>query len=187
MEEQAQQDEAALREWMNRYGDHLLRTAVMLLKDYQTAEEVVQDTFVQAFRKADQLKEPSRLKSWLTAITVNGCRMRQRRWSWKYIFPSEIGNTENPADERQGPESRLLAASRNEELKRAVQKLSYNYRETVVLYYYNEYSVEEITELLGCSTNTIKSRLRRGRAKLRELWEKEEQEFERRQTAPKQL
>ncbi|HEY2420281.1 MAG TPA: sigma factor, partial [Neobacillus sp.] len=73
---------------MDDYGDLLLRTACLLLRDRQSAEEAVQDTFIQAFAKMNQLQEPERLKAWLVRIVVNRCRMKQRTWSWRNIFPS---------------------------------------------------------------------------------------------------
>jgi DNA-directed RNA polymerase specialized sigma24 family protein len=79
-------DEEALRMLMNQYGNTLLRTAYLLVKDTYVAEEMVQDTFIIAFEKANQLQDPTKLKSWLTTILMNECRARMRKWSWKNIL-----------------------------------------------------------------------------------------------------
>lgn len=162
-----EKDEAALIWLMNQYGDYLLRTAFLLVKDRQTAEEVVQDTFIQAYDKIVQLKDPSKLKSWLTRIAVNRCRMKQRTWSWKNLFPSahpeQLLNNEGTI----GIEEQLLTKWNNQQLSQAIHQLPYKYREAITLFYFNEMSIQEISEHLGVNGNTIKARLARGRMQLK--------------------
>ncbi|MCI3923011.1 sigma-70 family RNA polymerase sigma factor [Paenibacillus sp. TRM 82003] len=151
---------------MDEHGDALLRTAVLLLGDDQTAEEVVQDTFVQAFYKIGQLKEPERLKAWLTRIAIHQCRARQRTWNWRRLLPFERMEpmlTESDS----GAEERYFEMWRGERLREAIAGLDYDYREVITLYYYHEWSVGEIAEQLSCNVNTVKARLARGRGKLR--------------------
>jgi RNA polymerase sigma factor (sigma-70 family) len=166
-------DEAALRSIIDQYGDYLLRTAYLLLKDRHVAEEAVQDTFVAAFQKIGQLHDPDRLRSWLTQICVNNCRMRQRTWHWRNFLPSVKVEEMLEDEAEQGPLSQLLLASRNESLSEAIQQLDYIYREAITLFYYNEMSVREIVDQLGINENTIKARLSRGRSILREILIKE--------------
>ncbi|GGD51486.1 sigma-70 family RNA polymerase sigma factor [Paenibacillus nasutitermitis] len=169
----AARDEAALQEIMQQYGDYLLRTAYLILNDRQTAEEVVQDTFIQAFNKIGQLREADKMKAWLLRITVNRCRMKQRLWNWRRFLP--LGQTEQlHGDETApGPEELLLLEWRNEQLSKAVHRLSYKYREVVTLYYYNEMSVKDISLQLQTNENTIKARLARGRIQLNQILGKE--------------
>jgi len=164
-------DESALRELMMAYGDELLRTAYLLVKDRQAAEEAVMDAFVQAYAKIDQLKQPDKLRSWLLRIVANRCRMRMRTWNWRSLFPFD--RVESLAEEAEpGPEELLLAQWRAERLSEAIHELDYKYREVIALYYFNELSVLEIAEQLGNNENTVKARLSRGRARLRTLLEK---------------
>ncbi|WP_369803569.1 sigma-70 family RNA polymerase sigma factor [Cohnella sp. OV330] len=168
-----EKDEAALRALMERYGDELMRTAYLLVKDKQAAEEAVMDTFIQAYRKIDQLQDPDRLKSWLLRIAVNRCRMKMRAWSWSRIFP--LPHVEQMIiEEEPGPEALLMDAWRNEKLSEALLKLDYKYRETIVLFYYNGFSVAEIAEQTSSNENTVKARLARGRAKLKDMLEEQE-------------
>lgn len=153
---------------MDEYGDGLLRTAALLLKDAQAAEEAVQDTFVQAFYKIGQLKEEERLKSWLLRIAINQCRARQRAWSWRRLLPFE--RIEPMLEESAtAAEEQYFESWRGDRLREAIQRLEYDYREVVTLYYYHEMNVGEIAEQLGRSANTVKSRLARGRGKLRAM------------------
>lgn len=171
-----EREEEALRTLMSRYGDDLLRTAWLLLKDRQAAEEAVMDTFVQAYRHIDQLKDPEKLGGWLLRIAINRCRMRLRTWSWRRLIP--FADVERLPDESSdpGPEERLLADCRAARLSDAILKLGYKYREAIVLHYFNGWKVADIAAQLGCSDNTVKSRLARGRAMLRELLEEDEED-----------
>jgi RNA polymerase sigma factor (sigma-70 family) len=168
-------DESALRLLMDEYGDMLLRTASLLLKDRQSAEEAVQDTFIQAYAKMSQLKEPDRLKAWLIRIVVNRCRMRQRTWSWRNIFPaggSELQTNED-ADFTAGAEELFMVEWHNVRLAESMRNLDYLYRECLTLYYFHEMNIREISEQLNTSENTIKSRLARGRTLLKKILVKE--------------
>lgn len=163
-------DESALRELMAQYGDELTRTACLLLKDRQEAEEAVADAFVQAYRKIHQLQERNKLKGWLLRIVANRCRMRMRTRSWRSLLPFD--RIERFAEEAgPGSDELLIEAWRNERLSDAVRRLDDRCREAIVLYYYGELSVAEIAEQTKSNENTVKARLARGRAKLRKLLE----------------
>jgi len=166
-------DEAALQALMDQYGDYLLRTAYLLLRDRQGAEEAVQDTFVTAFHKIDQLQEPHQLKGWLTRIAVNRCRMKQRTWSWRMLLP--FARMEEISTDKVQPatEEEFMKEWQNKRLSDTIQQLDYKYRESITLFYYNEMSVQEISSYTQVNENTIKARLARGREQLRKLWEKE--------------
>ncbi|QMV45084.1 sigma-70 family RNA polymerase sigma factor [Cohnella cholangitidis] len=166
----ADKDETALRELMAQYSEELLRTAYLLVKDKQTAEEAVMDSFLQAYNKILQLKEPDKLRGWLLRIVVNRCRMRMRTWSWSRLLP--FAQVE-PKELEPSPEDLLLMEWRNERLSAAIHKLDYIYREVIALYYYNGLSVLEIAEHIGSNENTVKARLSRGRSKLKRMLEEE--------------
>ncbi len=161
---------------MDEYGDMLLRTAYLLLRDRQSAEEAVQDTFIQAYAKISQLQEPGRLRPWLVAIAVNRCRMKQRTWSWRSIFPAADGGqwTEDTAGSSAGAEELFMAEWHQVKLTDAIGNLDYIYRECLTLYYFHEMSIREISAQLGTRENTVKSRLMRGRQLLRLILEKED-------------
>ena len=168
-------DESALRLLMEEYGDMLLRTAWLLLRDRQSAEEAVQDTFVQAYVKIAQLKEPQHLRAWLVTIVVNRCRMRQRTWSWRNIFPAaESGNwAQDESGLSAGAEELFMAQWHSMQLSEAVRSLDYIYRECLTLYYFHEMSIREIAGQLNLPGNTVKSRLARGRILLKQILQKE--------------
>ncbi|WP_306080845.1 RNA polymerase sigma factor [Paenibacillus borealis] len=167
-------DESALRLLMELYGDMLLRTACLLLKDQQSAEEAVQDTFIQAYAKMVQLQDPQRLKAWLVSIVVNRCRMKQRTWSWRSIFPAaESGQWMEESGASAGAEEHFMVEWHHVRLVEAVRSLDYIYRESLTLYYFHEMSIREISAELNTAENTVKSRLARGRILLKQTLEKE--------------
>jgi len=159
---------------MDQYGNYLLRMAYLLLKDDQAAEEAVQDTFITAYSKIEQLRDVKQLKSWLTRIAINHCRMRQRSWSWRKLIP--FARMDEIIEERAEPDTEeiFLEHARNHRLGESVQRLDYKYREAITLFYYAEMRIQEIAEYTSLNENTIKSRLARGRELLRKQWEKEE-------------
>ncbi|MFD2045093.1 RNA polymerase sigma factor [Ornithinibacillus salinisoli] len=165
-----EREESALIELMNEYGDYLLRTAYLLVKDHQIAEEAVQDTFMTAFDKINQLDDPSKLKSWLTSIAVNRCRTQMRKWNWKNIFLNlEIVEKVKEDNSVQSPEDDLLVEVWNQNLSNAIQKLDYKYREVITLFYFSEFKIHEIANQTNTKESTIKSRLKRGRILLKEI------------------
>ncbi|SHF86308.1 RNA polymerase sigma-70 factor, ECF subfamily [Ornithinibacillus halophilus] len=175
-------EESALQELMNEYGDYLIRTAYLLLKDHQTAEEAVQDTFITAFDKIEQLDEADKLKSWLTTIVLNRCRSQMRKWSWKNIFLNF--DTVERIKEDEGapsPEEELMDLVWNQNLSHAIQKLDYKYREVITLFYFNELKIPEIASYTNSKGNTVKSRLKRGRLLLKELLMEGEEGFNERE------
>ncbi|NLP50630.1 sigma-70 family RNA polymerase sigma factor [Bacillus sp. RO1] len=168
-------EESALKELMTLYGDYLLRTAYLLVKDNHLAEEVVQDTFITAFEKIHQLDEDEKLKSWLTSITVNRSKMHMRKWSFKRILLNfEFAERITEDDQAKGPEALLLLDFQNQSLSQLIQKLDYKYREVIILYYFNEMKISEIAMMLAIAESTVKTRLKRGRSRLKEMMEKGE-------------
>ncbi|MFD1019318.1 RNA polymerase sigma factor [Thalassobacillus hwangdonensis] len=166
-----QQDERTMKEVMDQYGSYLKRSSYLMVKDEQLAEEIVQDSFIKAFRNIHQLKEPEKLKSWLTTITYNLCRSHLRKKRFKLFSISD--HDHHLEDEREEqPESYIVRISQNQQLAKAVLQLKDTYREVIVLFHYDEYSIEEIEAITGMKQPTIKTRLRRGRNHLKEILEK---------------
>ncbi|MBM4764402.1 sigma-70 family RNA polymerase sigma factor [Bacillus sp. B15-48] len=173
-------EEAALVELMNQYGDYLLRTALLFLKDQQVAEETVQDVFITAYEKINQLTDSSKLKSWLTSILVNRCRTEMRKRSWKQrLLSLNMFDFTQQDDLFLGPEEHLFALAENQHLTKAIHALDYKYREVIVLFYYNEMKITDIAEFIQTKENTVKSRLARGRSLLKDSLMKGEDDRER--------
>lgn len=176
-----QRDEDALIEVMNTYGDYLLRTAYLLVKDHHLAEEAVQDTFITVFEKIHQLEDAAKLKSWLTTIIINRCRSHMRKSSWKNLLPTIDFNLfqlfkENRSSDN--PEDFLLQWEGHQQLSAAIQQLDYKYRQVITLFYYNEMKITEIALHTHANESTVKSKLKRARTLLKDILLKGEESDE---------
>lgn len=167
--------EAAIELLMQEYGTKVLHLAYYYLKDRHLAEDVAQEVFIKAYKHWDSFRGDSSAYTWLYKITVNLCRDKARSAWWRRLLPSEEPRATNspagfetPAAE-EGPEEAALRSDQREALMKYVMKLPDAYREVVVLFYYQDLSTVEIAEITEQNENTIKTRLFRARAMLKEM------------------
>jgi RNA polymerase sigma-70 factor (ECF subfamily) len=140
-------------------------------------EDIVQDVFLAAFENRGRFRGDASLSTWLTAITINRCRSRQRRWKlwWRWYAKQERVEPAAPAPP---PGQGLDAVEQAAAVRAAVQRLTPRDREVVVLRYFEGLTSPEIATLTRQSKNAIEVRLHRARAKLAETlgpWVREEQ------------
>ena len=161
---------------MEEYGTRVLHLAYFYVKDRHLAEDIAQEVFIKAYRNYDKFRGDASPYTWLYKITVNLCRDKARSAWWRRLLPTDDANLlahgESQAPPEEGPEEAVLRSAQGEELMAAVMELPDVYREVVVLYYYQDLSTVEIAEVTGVSDNTIKTRLFRARAMLRERLQK---------------
>ena len=149
------------------YKDRLFAAAYAVCRDPMDAEDAVQDAFLRYYSPAKQFENEEHLRAWLIRVTVNRARdicrsyWRRNRTSWEDYM--ETLAFEEPEDGS---------------LFEAVMRLPEKYRIVTHLFYYEEYSVAEIADLLQSREGTVKSQLSRGRTllktTLREEWNDDE-------------
>lgn len=153
--------EEAYRQLIEEYGNKLLRTCYLILKDKEEAEDVVQETFIKVFNKIDTFKEQSGFYTWIYAIAINLTRDRMRmKQDFLELKDEWIGND--------NVESLVEINIDRELLRKEIFSLNSLYREVLVLFYFDELSIKEISSLLNEKEGTIKSKLSRGRNILKE-------------------
>ncbi len=155
--------EQFLERLMNTYGDELLRMCYLYLKDYQLAEDAVQDTYIKAMKSYKSFKHKSSEKTWLMRIAINCCKnvMRSR---WFNIRQNNLDNhIEKISDD---PIENFVEKN---SVSAAIMALNANDRQIIVLYYYQELSVKEIAMIIGKSENTTIQRLSRARGKMKKI------------------
>jgi len=156
--------------------DRLFRQAYSLCHDASTADDLVQQTLIEAWRCLPRYQNRCRLSTWLYAILLhrfhNLLRARRSRpipLSW--LNPNQAeGATrrhEQATTNLPPPDVSLLRQERCDAIRQAVLKLPRKHREIVLLRFMEEASLREIAAALGCSIGTVKSRLHHGLAKLR--------------------
>ena len=154
--------------FMKEYYNTLLKLSYIYVKDRTIAQDIVQDVFVKMIEKKDQFRGDSTYKTYLMKITINRCHDYLRSWSYRNHV---LTNNFYQMFTKESPESALIAKNGKTNIALQILKLKPKYREVIVLYYYEDFSVKEIAELLDCSENTVKTRLSRGRIQLREYLE----------------
>src|SRR6188508_1067900 len=150
--------------------DSLYRAALRLTRVPSDAEDLVQDTYLKAFRGADSFKPGTNLRAWLFTILHNTARNRARdRARDSVTVDSEV--VDQAADTPQfamagrvdDPETLLLRNTMTPELKAAVDELPDAFRQAVWLRDVEEFSYAEIAEMLNIPLGTVMSRISRGR------------------------
>jgi RNA polymerase sigma-70 factor, ECF subfamily len=150
------QDPGAVQELVVSYGDRLFRSACLLCGDEAEAQDLVQETFLQAVRSAHRFGGRSSVYTWLHGILLNLTRHyhRDRR---RMVYDEELARQETAVAE-ENP-SRLDLDEATGPLAAALQRLSPPHREVLVLRFYDEMEIHEIAAHLGISRGTVKSRL----------------------------
>ncbi len=141
---------------------NLYKTAIVKLKNKELAEDAVQETFIQAYDKLDQLKEPKYFQTWITKILINKCNDIN---SVRKLEKDKIDKLKDTLIDE------LFGFNKAEEIKIEkkvlLEYLDEKEREIVNLYYDGGYTTSEISEYLDINENTVKSFLCRARKKLR--------------------
>jgi RNA polymerase sigma-70 factor (ECF subfamily) len=160
--------------------DALYGFAMVLTRNQAEAEDLVQETYLRAIRAFGQLVPDSNLKSWLFTIMHNIRRNQIRHLrngpQFVEINYNEIeGNTSNYFESNQDPHMLLVRKVEQERVRAAIEKLPEHFREIIVLRDLEEFSYQQIANILECPAGTVMSRLARARTQLNILlnqWQK---------------
>lgn len=160
-----------IEQLIHTYGDYLFRVAFIYTKDERAAEEVVQDVFMKFYQTSHRFDERSSIKTYLTKMTVN--RSHDYLRSWKHRTFSLL---EQLTGTSRGADYRVMQKEERGEITNAVLRLPVKYREVLLLYYYEDLKVNEVAEFLQVPISTVKTRLQRGREKLKQVLPKQQWE-----------
>lgn len=157
-------DVDAFGQLIERYHNLVCAIAYSRTGDRATSEDVAQETFLAAWRKIGELREPEKLRSWLCSIARNlaSKSVRGRRPS------DDIAEHEGEVAGAAGPLDMLLTKEMETTVWTALEQLPETYREPLVLFYREDQSVKEVALGLGLTEEAAKQRLSRGREQLRE-------------------
>lgn len=154
-------DEAELVRQVNLHKDTLWRLAYGYLRNRADAEDVVQNAFLKLYRSGESFADDECVKRWLVRVTINECTSLYRALRRRPENIDDYVATLAAPDEHRA------------ELIREVMALPARYRDVVYLFYYEGYSTREITRMLGAPEATVRTRLARGRRRLRTVLEDE--------------
>ena len=155
---------------VQRYQKSVHALAWRKIGDFHYAEEIMQDTFLQAYEKLPTLKNRNQFAGWLYVITNNLCTdwLRRKRPAMQSLGDASVKAIDKLTYERYILEQRETEATehRHEIVKQLLETLPESERTVVTLYYLGEMTTREISKFLGVSVNTITSRLQRARERL---------------------
>jgi RNA polymerase sigma-70 factor (ECF subfamily) len=164
---------------VKQHEQHLYGYAYRLTGNHDDAQDLVGDALYEAFRHFDRFEPGTRFDRWLYRIMTNRNIDKMRRAAKIRIVsldqPREDANGETQAwelpDDSPGPEEILLQQTLDEPIQKALDELPVEYRSAVILVDLEDLSYEEASVVLKCPVGTVRSRLHRGRALLREKLE----------------
>ena len=144
---------------IRKYADMIFRLAFAQVRSKNNADDIFQEVFLRYIRKNPSFRSEEHRKAWLIRVTIN-CSKKFWSSAWKRkVVPLEDNLTFSLPEEN--------------ELDDALKKLAPKYRSVVHLFYYEEYSVEQIGKILNIKQSTVRTQLTRARAQLHKILEGE--------------
>lgn len=166
-------DVGAFNRLVEIYQDRVYNLCLRMIGSPEGAEDAAQETFFAAFRKIGTLRGEN-FRAWLYRIASNTCLDELRRRRRKPQEPLSGGSSEDygprePVDPASLPESQIVQQELVEDIQRALRAIPADQRLAIILCDLEEMDYEQIARSMGSSIGTVKSRISRGRAKLRIL------------------
>jgi RNA polymerase sigma-70 factor (ECF subfamily) len=148
---------------VRKYRDPMFNHALYVLKDYQEAVDVTQEVFIKAMREARFFTPEFKMKAWLFRVTSNLCfniiRNRKRRGTILESIPQPTSTPANQVD-------LVFNDEQQKSIMVALDRLSPEHRQILMLRYYSDLSYAEIADVLSIKLGTVMSRLSRAKARL---------------------
>ena len=161
-------NEAAIEMFVRQYETGVFRLALSILGEPTEANEVTQETFIAALRSLASYQEKHSLKAWLYTITLNHSRSHLRKRRTLERLRATLNSMFHVETQKQiSPEESVIQNDKEAEVWNALNQLDEPFRLTVVLRYFHELSIAEISDILSVSEGTIHSRLHTARERLR--------------------
>ncbi len=158
-------DHDAFNQIMRNHEDRVFSVCLRIMGSRDLALDAVQETFLTAFRKADQFKGNSALGTWIYRIAVNTCYDQLRKQKRRAADP--IPEHLDPVDHT--AEDAMDSAALRPELQRALAELPDEFRSAVVLADIEGLGLSQVAEIVGVPVGTVKSRVFRGRRLLADM------------------
>lgn len=167
--------EMILDEIMTLYAEKVYLLAYSFVKDKGLAEDVAQEVFIKCYRHLDKFRGESQMKSWIYRIAVNTAKDFIRKRKFKILYFQKEAMEDFMQSE--SLEDTYVEQSENNQLLQQVLSLKPKYREVIILHYFHDLKITEISEALGLNPNTVKTRLARGKSELSEMLNSQREAF----------
>ncbi len=173
-----EKDEAAFAEAFQLYKDLIFNLSFNMLADKSEAMDITQEVFLTLYRKIHRSRGECSLKTWLYRVALNQVSNRNRWWRRRFRHRTISLSLNGTSDEKKAvdlisdrphPDRELLSQEVRKALREGMDQLLFEQRAAVTLRDMHGLSYQEISDTLGVHVGTVKSRIARGRNRLREL------------------
>ncbi|MGM8216067.1 sigma-70 family RNA polymerase sigma factor [Bacillaceae bacterium W0354] len=159
-----------LEECMSEYGTEIKRVIFSYVRNHSDTDDITQDVFFTVYKKLNDFKGESSLKTWIYRIAINKSKDYLRSLNVRENkLINKLKNNTNTINNN--PEALSIQTETSNELLTEVYQLPLKYREVIILYYFEDLDTQEISDALDVNINTVKARLRRARERLKERLE----------------
>ncbi len=177
----ARGDGAAFSELMGAQEGRMYAVALRMCANHEDAQDCLQEAMLRVYRAISGFKGQSSFSTWVYRITMNTCldelrRSKRRKTS---SLDEKLESGWSPSDDLDTPEHHALRSEQRRALDRAIQELPEDMRSAIVLRDIQGCAYDEIAGILDTNVGTIKSRISRGRARLREILTEQMELFDR--------
>jgi len=149
-----------------RYNIRVFRFLTRFVGNAATAEDLVSEVFIEAWRHADRFEARSQVLTWLLAIARHKALSMLRKRSTDELDDDVIEFIEDPSD---NPEVAMQKTERSALLQDCLKQLSPAHREIIDLVYYHERTIDDVADIIGVPQNTVKTRMFYARKRMTEL------------------
>ena len=151
---------------VNRYKDLVFSLTLRMLKNREEAEEISQDVFIKIFKSLHKFKGDSKLSTWVYKITYNSCLDKLKQYKKEYVKVPIDEFTENKVQVLDNALENMIIENRKQMIQNCINKLPGDDGFLLTLYYFEELSLDEISKIVGLTSNNVKVKLFRSRKKL---------------------
>lgn len=163
-------DASAFNELLGAHEKQMYVVCYRMCGNYNDAQDCLQEAMLRVFRALPGFKSQSSFSTWLYRITMNACldELRRRKTRRNASLDGLLEEGWSPKSESEAPDDQVVRSERAKALHAAIAELPEEMRSAIVLRDIRGFSYEEIADMLNMNIGTIKSRISRGREKLRE-------------------
>ncbi|MCY9510442.1 sigma-70 family RNA polymerase sigma factor [Paenibacillus larvae] len=171
--EQIRQGHAeAYRYLVERHKNYVYTLIYRMVGHRETAEDLSQEVFLKAYRSLAQYRGEAKFTTWLYRLTTNLVTdyLRARKRRPMEVWADKVKNWFVSPDPDKGPEEQVILNEQRDALHEALLKLPEKYRIVLSLYHFQQFSYQEISDILQVPVKTVETRLYRGKSMLKQKW-----------------
>ena len=163
-------DPSAFNQLMGMHEKRMYAVALRMCGNREDAQDCLQEAMLRVYRAIGGFKGQSSFGTWVYRITMNTCldELRRKKNKQNVSFDNLLDQGWSPADDSASPEKKVMQIEMRKSISTSIQELPEDMRSAIIMRDIHGYSYDEIADILGVNVGTIKSRISRGREKLRE-------------------